>query len=201
MACMKIAAGRPLAIGVGVAVLALAATAAPAWADAGTINACVTRSTGEIRLQTERGKCPRGAEVLIWNQAGPQGLTGSQGPAGVQGPAGPQGGVGPQGPVGSQGPAGPQGPVGLPAPSAVPQIQYVWGDFPYPGTSVSRAICPPDTVVVGGGGLSVGGEALMHSFPIGDLTGVIAYGSQAIGWQVAGVDFSPAYAFAVCAGP
>ena len=71
----------------------------------------------------------------------------------------------------------------------------------YPGTSVARAFCPPGTVVTGGGGFSLSGEGLQQNYPISDETGAIAYGSVAIGWQVAASNFSDVQAFVVCVGP
>jgi len=71
----------------------------------------------------------------------------------------------------------------------------------YPGTSVSRAFCPTGTKVTGGGGFSLNGAGLQQSYPISDASGVIAFGSTAIGWQVAASDFSNVQAFVVCVGP
>lgn len=82
----------------------------------------------------------------------------------------------------------------------VPTIQYVFGGM-YPGTSVARAFCPTGTKVTGGGGYSLSGVGLKYSFPIADETGLNAYGSTAIAWQVAATDWSDVQAFVVCAGP
>jgi hypothetical protein len=79
-------------------------------------------------------------------------------------------------------------------------FQYVMGGM-VPGTSVSRAFCPEGTKVAGGGGFSVNGAGLQQNFPISDETGVIAFGTTAIGWQVAATDWSDVQAFVVCAGP
>jgi hypothetical protein len=94
------------------------------------------------------------------------------------------------------GPAGPTGPAGA---SGVANVTYVTGGIAE-GTSVARAFCPPGTKVTGGGGIT-GGVGLQQSFPISDATGVIAFGSTAIGWQVAAQDFGFAQAFVVCVGP
>ena len=45
------------------------------------------------------------------------------------------------------------------------------------------------------------GPGLRYSFPISDETGVFAFGTTAIGWQVAAEDFSDVQAFVVCTGP
>ena len=84
-----------------------------------------------------------------------------------------------------------------PAPSLT--VQYVTAGMT-PNTSVSRAFCPPGTIVSGGGGITVQGaeHALQQSHPISDTTGLIAYGSNAIGWQVAADDWSDVQAFVVC---
>ena len=84
-------------------------------------------------------------------------------------------------------------------PSGVPTFQYVVAGM-FPGTSVSRAFCPGGTKVAGDG-LSRSGAGLQQSYPISDDTGVIGFGSTAIGWQVAAADFSEVQAFVVCVGP
>ena len=80
-------------------------------------------------------------------------------------------------------------------------ISYYTGGM-VAGTSVARALCPTGTRVLGGGGITInGGAALSQSFPISGLDGVIAFGTTAIGWQVAAADWSDVQAFVVCAGP
>ena len=88
-----------------------------------------------------------------------------------------------------------------PPPSAL-TVEYVTGGM-YPGTSVSRAFCPPGSIVAGGGGITMLGadHALQQSHPISDLTGLIAWGPNAIGWQVATDDWSDSQAFVVCLRP
>jgi hypothetical protein len=71
----------------------------------------------------------------------------------------------------------------------------------FPGTSVARAFCPPGTKVTGGGGFSLSGAGLQQSHPISDLTGVVAFGTTAIGWQIAASNFSDVQAYVVCLGP
>ena len=94
--------------------------------------------------------------------------------------------------------AGPELPPPVTPPAQAVTVEYVTGGI-YPNTSVARAFCPPGTKVAGGGGITSGfGFGLQQSFPISDLTGVIAYGDTAIGWQAAADDFSFAQAFVVC---
>ena len=94
--------------------------------------------------------------------------------------------------------SGPAGPAG---PSGVVNVTYVTGGI-VAGTSVARAFCPLGTKVTGGGGITSGaGVGLQQSYPISDVTGVIAFGSTAIGWQAAAEDFAFAQAFVVCVGP
>ncbi len=99
--------------------------------------------------------------------------------------------VGPEGPAGSPGPAGTSGGG---------TVSYVVGGM-FPGTSVARAFCPPGTKVTGGGGVSLSGAGLQQDYPISDATGVIAFGTTAIGWQIAASDFSDVQAFVACLGP
>jgi len=70
----------------------------------------------------------------------------------------------------------------------------------YPGTSVARAFCPLGTKVTGGGGFTLNNVGLAQNYPISDETGVVAYGTTAIGWQVAATDWSNVQAYVVCAG-
>jgi hypothetical protein len=78
-------------------------------------------------------------------------------------------------------------------------VQYVTGGM-VPGTSVAQALCPAGYIVTGGGGITTSGTpaALQQSFPISDVSGTVAYGSSAIGWQVAADDWSDVQAFVVC---
>jgi hypothetical protein len=82
-------------------------------------------------------------------------------------------------------------------PAASPTVEYHTG-LMVPGTSVARAFCPPGTKVVGGGGFSHSGAGLQQSHPISDNTGVIAFGTTAIGWQVAADDWSTVQAHVAC---
>ena len=64
-----------------------------------------------------------------------------------------------------------------------------------------RAFCAPGEKVTGGGGFTTqNGSGLIQNHPISDETGVIAWGTTAIGWQVAAENFDgPVVAFVVCA--
>src|SRR2546421_7998822 len=74
-------------------------------------------------------------------------------------------------------------------------------------TGIARAFCPPSMPVIGGGGFvetPSGGafkeEKLRQTYPISDKTGTIAFGTSAIGWQVASSDFTDdVTAFSICA--
>ena len=87
--------------------------------------------------------------------------------------------------------------------SAALPVQYVLEE----ATGMARAYCPAGTKVIGGGGsvnvLEKGVSIPVHlrqTYPISDETGVIAFGSNAIGWQAASSDFAgTVVAFAVCA--
>jgi hypothetical protein len=77
------------------------------------------------------------------------------------------------------------------------------------GDGVARAFCPKGTILTGGGALveplsadGTGTPELRQSYPISDPSGVLAFGSTAIGWQAASSDFGDnVEAFAVCAAP
>ena len=115
----------------GVFVFALfvgsAAFAAPVSTN---VYACVSISTGAVRIVGSLSQCVLGETGMEWalvgatGPAGPQGpigSTGPQGPAGpigltgatgATGPAGATGATGAAGPTGAQGPTGPTGPTG-----------------------------------------------------------------------------------------
>jgi hypothetical protein len=61
--------------------------------DAATINGCVKKKTGELRIRSSaKKKCPKGWKKIHWNTAGPagkQGLPGTNGTSGVNGLPGP----------------------------------------------------------------------------------------------------------------
>ncbi len=83
---------------VGVLVLVAGGAATFAWAqanDATTINACVAKDNGDVRIVKAGANCRRDETATSWNTTGP---AGPAGPAGAAGPAGP---AGPQDPAGS----------------------------------------------------------------------------------------------------
>src|SRR5262245_10825462 len=183
---------------VSIAATALAAgmmgTSLVADGTGGTIRACVNKHSGGVRIIRRGATCRHGSELIEWKIAGSAGPAGPQGPAGNPGPPGAIGPAGATGPAGAVGPTGPSGPAG-PA-----NLIYITAGM-YPGTSVSRAFCPTGSKVVGGGGFSIEQKGLQQNLPISDETGVFAFGSTAIGWQVAASDFSQVQAFVVCAVP
>ena len=66
--------------------------------------------------------------------------------------------------------------------------------------SAAQAFCLPGEMVTGGGGLSVPNDAgLTQNHPISDSSGLIANGTNAIGWQVASEGFGRVQAYVVCA--
>lgn len=67
----------------------------------GTITACVTKGSGEVRIAGSGKKCPRGTREVKWNQTGPPGAAGAPGQAGPVGPPGAPGAEGPTGDAGS----------------------------------------------------------------------------------------------------
>jgi hypothetical protein len=138
----------------------------------GVIHGCYKKSSGRLRvIDTNAGaSCGPAEEAISWNQAGPQG---------------------------QQGPTGPPGPSG-----AATTYNYRLG-LMIPGTSVARAFCLPGEKVTGGGGFSTGPSAssvgLTQDYPISDASGVIAFGTTAVGWQVASEGFGTVQAFVTCA--
>jgi hypothetical protein len=112
-------------------------------------------------------------------------------PRGPQGLPGAAGAPGPTGPQGSAGPAGPAGKDGSPATYHYRLDQVDSG--------VARALCAPGEKVTGGGGVSISGGTLTQNYPISDTTGTIAFGTTAIGWQVANDGFGTVQAWVVCA--
>jgi hypothetical protein len=100
----------------------------------GTYYACLTKSTGAIKLiNYPKVKCARGQTLIKWNQ---------------QGPAGPQG---PQGPQGAEGPIGPQGSTGAPGITKIGFVEYR-GPYTFaPLASYHTVItCPAGRVISGG---------------------------------------------------
>ena len=164
-----------------------------------TINGCYGKQTGLLRvIDAEAGKtCTVFESPISWNQQGPKGDTGAQGPRGDTGAQGPRGDVGP---IGAPGQMGPQGPAGQPGPSGA-ATTYRYVSVQAEGGTAVRAFCAPGEKVTGGGGFTTqNGSGLIQNHPISDETGVIAWGTTAIGWQVAAENFDgPVVAFVVCA--
>ncbi|MEX0674161.1 MAG: lamin tail domain-containing protein [Gaiellaceae bacterium] len=108
--------GRKLAwivAGAAIALTAAAGLAAAQGKQDGTVQACVNRTNGLVRVIGPSADCRKRERALSWSVRGPQG---PPGPAGPAGPAGPQGESGPAGPQGAPGPEGPAGPQGEPGP-------------------------------------------------------------------------------------
>jgi hypothetical protein len=119
------------------------------------IHACVSNSSGELKIVGANATCPNNYRPLDWN---------IQGPAGQQGPIGPAGPVGPVGPVGPMGPQGDQGPQGLTGsqgPAGISGLEVVIVNS---GTQETFRIdvvapCPAGKQVLGGGFASFGNNA------------------------------------------
>lgn len=74
--------------------------------------ACISKTSGEIRLK-ESGKCRKSERRMLVGSRGPEGPPGPIGPEGPRGPEGSQGVPGPQGNPGGTGGTGPQGAPGV----------------------------------------------------------------------------------------
>jgi hypothetical protein len=132
-----------------------------------------------------------------------KGPRGKRGPAGPAGPAGAAGERGPAGPAGARGAAGPQGPAGPEASAAealakanqalVVKLQSavptVMAEVNGPGTKSAVAVCPPNSVLAGGG----------YSFPNGSPQ-IRASAPEGNAWSVEAVSgsFYTIRAFARC---
>ena len=119
------------------------AVAASGSGPSGAVNACVTRSTGDLRL-AKKG-CRPGERPLTWNVKGPTGPTGPPGPPGSPGAPGAQGAPGQDGAPGGEGPPGPAGVSGL-------QTVYDLGTLDSVSPKSNQVSCPEGTQVVGSGG-------------------------------------------------
>jgi hypothetical protein len=136
---------KPTSLAAASAVLALAVGGgAFASADGGSgstpsgeINACVSKSTGKLRVVDDASDCrPRRERFLTWSTTGSPGPPGAQGPAGPAGPAGADGADGENGAPGERGPAGADGqdgedgaagPPGPPGPSSALEVTRGFG--------------------------------------------------------------------------
>ena len=76
------------------------------------INACVNKSSGELKIVDAGTTCPNNWVALQWNAQGVSGATGATGPAGPTGATGATGPTGANGATGATGAAGPTGPTG-----------------------------------------------------------------------------------------
>ena len=173
---------RPALVIVFVAALIGATTVGFAAATtAGVIYACVNNSSGTIHVVSATTACANNEVALSWNTEGPQGATGPTGPTGPTGLTGPTGATGPSG--------------------AATTYNYRFGGM-YPGTSVAIAFCQPSEKVVGGGGFSTTGfpafPGLTQNFPISAVAEP-AFGTTAIGWEVASEGFNDVQAYVICA--
>jgi hypothetical protein len=157
-----------------VAIVAIAGGATYAVAEiggGGVINGCYKSQNGQLRvIDPATDSCHPSETAISWGQ------TGTQGPKGDPGPPGP------------------------PGPSGAVTYTYRFGSI-FPGTSVARAFCLADEKVTGGGGFAVSPSAagITQNYPISDSTGVVAFGTTAIGWQVASEGFGTVQAYVVCA--
>jgi Collagen triple helix repeat (20 copies) len=95
---------------VGALAISGVAVAASSQSGAGTVRACASKRTGELRLLRGSQRCRSAETRVAWNVSGPRGPRGVAGPAGAPGATGP---AGPQGPQGATGATGPQGASGL----------------------------------------------------------------------------------------
>jgi len=99
-----------------IGVAATAGIAAATGSGSDTINGCVGKTTGALRVVESGQKCRTSEYGIEWNERGPQGR---RGPTGATGATGPAGAAGAGGATGSTGPQGAQGNEGAPgAPGA-----------------------------------------------------------------------------------
>ena len=123
------------------------------------IHACVSNSSGEIKIVGANANCPSNYRALDWNIQGPAGQQGPIGPAGTIGPVGPVGPVGPIGPQGLQGEQGPQGEPGpqglqgIQGPAGISGLEIVTANSGTQDTDIIYVLveCPADKQVLGGG--------------------------------------------------
>src|SRR5262245_8460228 len=115
-----------------------AAASASVYAQTVVYTACVTTSSGAIRMISITTGCKANETRITWNNIGPQGPAGQQGPqgpagaTGATGPTGATGATGPTGATGATGPTGPQGgtgPQGLRGPSDAYSATYSFNEL------------------------------------------------------------------------
>src|SRR5688500_3488342 len=140
------------------------------------IHACVSNTSGEIKIVSANATCPNNYRPLDWNIQGP---AGQQGPIGPVGPMGPQGLQGERGPQGEQGPQGLPGQQGIQGPAGISGLEVVQV---YSGTQNNFRIdvyveCPAGKQVLGGGFGTVGDNqyiTVMASAPLSSTTWVVS---------------------------
>jgi len=131
------------------------ASAAQPSSSAGTvITACVSQTTGVLRvlsvgtgaprMKAARRTCRAHERRLQWNQIGPQGIPGVPGQPGTVGPQGPRGDTGAPGPVGRTGEQGPVGPPGPTGPKGDTGAQGLAGFSGYEVVQTQVEGVPPD---------------------------------------------------------
>lgn len=159
------------------ALIGMATIAFGAAASAGVVYACVNDSSGTVKVVGPTDACPTNWTALSWNQQGPKGDSGAPGA------------TGPTGPAGAPGPSG----------AATVTYNYRFGGM-VTGTSIARALCLPGEMVTGGGGFATDPSqaGLTQNHPISTLDGVVAWGTTAIGWQVASENFGTVQAYVIC---
>jgi hypothetical protein len=137
------------------------------------IHACVSNSSGEIKIVGANANCPSNYRALDWNIQGPAGQQGPIGPVGPMGPVGPIGPIGPIGPMGPQGEPGAQGLPGIQGPAGISGLEVVQVNS---GTLNEFRIdvvvdCPAGKQVLGGGFATVGNNqyvTVMANAPLGN---------------------------------
>jgi collagen triple helix repeat protein len=122
------------------------------------IHACVSNSSGEIKIVGANSNCPSNYRALDWNIQGPAGQQGPIGPVGPQGLQGERGLQGEQGPQGLPGQQGIQGPAGISGLEIVRGFSRVQNEPRIDGS----VDCPAGKQVLGGG-YSIGSDNLNTS--------------------------------------
>jgi hypothetical protein len=126
----------------------------------GTYYACLTKSSGVIRLiNYPKVKCAKGERFIKWNQQGPQGPKGDPGPADWN--------AIPNKPAGFADATDDAGVTGVKVTRVVELASLPIG----PTTGIVQALCPAGSVVVGGGFSYFGNVTVVFSFDLEDGSG------------------------------
>ncbi len=162
------------------------------------IHACVSNSSGEVKIVGANATCPSNYRALDWNIQGPGG---QQGPIGPVGPVGPAGPMGPQGLQGEAGPQGLPGEPGIQGPAGISGLEVVMVSS---GTQAAARIdvfveCPAGKQVLSGGYSTIGNNldtSISANGPYGPYQWVVTavtndYPNVRSAWSV--------HAYAVCA--